>query len=343
MVDQTAGALIGADDPASDWMLRPGTHAKALPPGAGALARVLGSQAVKNIMARYTEADTRAVAAQAVYKRRSRQAIYARLVAILIGGLFLMPLTAILSAAAVKVGLIIQYACIAAALGLAAYLGAARLFSRWMEARAEAELARLALFDLIVDAEEPSREGELPILPLRLEYFRRYQLDVQCRYYLGRGREHERAAGQSARAVWWLNIFGALTFLPIIIVAADYVGLIDFSNLVPYLSFMALGTAVSGILGAMAAISSMNLDERNAARYLVVHENLKDLSGKSLEEARAAAARGDAPGVKQFAAAVQRLILAEHQEWIVLRNHIRRPEHLVRVALDPVRIGMPGQ
>jgi hypothetical protein len=142
--------------------------------------------------------------------------------------------------------------------------------------------------------------------------------------------------------VRWLNIFGAVTFLPILIVGADYVGLIPFGNLAPYLSFMALGTAVSGTLGAMAAISSMNLDERNAARYLVAYENLKDLAGNGLEAARAAAERGDAAAVGQFIDAVRRVLSAEHEEWIVLRNHVRRPEQLVRVALDPVRIGTPG-
>jgi len=98
---------------------------------------------------------------------------------------------------------------------------------------------------------------------------------------------------------------------------------------------------ISGALGTIAALSSMNLDERNAARYLVVHENLKDLAGDSLERARQAAARGDEEPVKQFADAVQRLISAEHQEWVVLKTYVKRPEELVGVVLDPVRIAVP--
>jgi hypothetical protein len=38
------------------------------------------------------------------------------------------------------------------------------------------------------------------LLPLQMEYFRRYQLDVQRSYYQARGREHARAVRRSA---WW--------------------------------------------------------------------------------------------------------------------------------------------
>ncbi len=340
-----AAAAIGADDPAADWQLRPDTHAAALPPEAGTLARILQSADVRAIMTRYTAADSRAVAAQAVYKKRSRQAIYARLGAILVGGLFLLPLggAGVAGVSAVKLGIVVQYACLGIALGLAAFLSARKLFSRWMEARAEAELARLALFDVVMEADEAARPGELPVLPLKLDYLRRYQLDVQTRYYLGRGEQHQHAAGQTERAILWLNVLSVASFLPLFVVAADYLGLIHIANVSALLGVLALGTAFSGILGALSAISSMNLDERNAARYLVVHENLKDLSGASLAQAREAAARGDDAAVRQFTDAVQRLISSEHQEWIVLRNHIKRPEHLVAVALDPVRLGMPAE
>jgi hypothetical protein len=243
---------------------------------------------------------------------------------------------------AVKAALAVQYVCLAAALGLAAYISVGRLFKRWMEARAEAELARLALFDQVMEAREEARPGELPLLPLKLEYVRRYQLDVQTRYYGGRGEQHRRAAGQSSRVTLLLQILSVLAFLPLFVVAGDFLGLITFDSLLPYFIFLAIGTGVSGVLGALAAFSAMNLDERNAARYLVVHENLKDLSGESLTQAREAAARGDETAVGLFAGAVQRLISSEHQEWIVLRNHIQRPEQMVAVALDPVRVGMPG-
>ena len=40
------------------------------------------------------------------------------------------------------------------------------------------------------------------MLPLKLEYFRRYQLDVRQRYYRGRGTQHKAAAWHNNR---WLT------------------------------------------------------------------------------------------------------------------------------------------
>jgi hypothetical protein len=175
-VTQAAIGAIGEDDPKADWILQPQEHAGGLPPEAGPLARVLRADAIRQIMTRYDEFDARANAAQAVYKKRSRQAIRARLIAILIGGLFLLPIAGagLAGAVAVKAALAVQYVCLAAALGLAAYISVGRLFKRWMEARAEVELARLALFDQVMEAREEAQTGELPLLPLKLEYVRRY-------------------------------------------------------------------------------------------------------------------------------------------------------------------------
>jgi hypothetical protein len=70
-----------------------------------------------------------------------------------------------------------------------------------MNKRAESEIARIELFNRIVHTHETSQGDELPLLPLKLEYFRRYQLDVQRRYYRGRGEQHAAALWRSN---WWL-------------------------------------------------------------------------------------------------------------------------------------------
>jgi hypothetical protein len=345
-VTGAARQAIGADDEASDWQLRPEQHAAALPPEAGALARVLRSERIREIMARYTENDQKAVRAQDLYKSRSTLAVWARLGAIIVGAFFLLPLGSWLSQASgiVTIGTGLQYLCLGVALLVTAYINTAGLFSRWMTARSEAEIARLALFDAVIEAEETPREGELALLPLKLEYLRRYQLDVQIRYYGGRGAQHKQAAGQNRRTVWTLNGLGLLAFAALIVFGADAFGFITlpWAEDGLHYAFLALGTVISGMLGTIAALSAMNLDERNAARYLVVHQNLKDLAGESLDRARAAAAEGDQQTVEQFADAVQRLISAEHQEWIVLRSHIQKPEDMVSVALNPVQVASPG-
>lgn len=344
-VTEAAKQAIGADDEASDWKLRPEQHAAALAPEAAALARVLRSDRIREIMARYTENDHKAVRAQELYKSRSTLAVWARLGAIIVGAFFLLPLESWLPQASglLTIGTGLQYLCLGVALLVTAYINTAGLFSRWMTARSEAEIARLALFDAVIEADETPREGELPLLPLKLEYMRRYQLDVQTRYYAGRGAQHKQAAGQNRRTIWTLNVLGVLAFAALIVFGAGAFGLIalPWTGDGLHYVFLAAGTVISGTLGAIAAISSMNLDERNAARYLVVHQNLKDLAGESLERAREAAAKDDSRGVEQFADAVQRLISAEHQEWIVLRSHIQKPEDMVSVALNPVQVASP--
>jgi len=223
-VQQAAIAAIGKDDPGADWVLRPKEHAAALPPEAGALARVLQSEDVRTVMERYTDHNRQAVTAQDRYKARSRLAIRARL-----GAIILLPIAQLFteSQTVITIGTVLQYACLGVALLITAWINTAGLFSRWMEARSQAELARLALFDVVMEASQPAREGELPLLPLKLDYIRRYQLDVQTRYYKGRGEQHQAAAGQSRRAVWGLNSLGVLAFIALIVFGADFLGLID--------------------------------------------------------------------------------------------------------------------
>jgi hypothetical protein len=336
-------SVIGKDDPNSDYTLQPEKHADMLLPEAGAFARILRSDALRAIMARYTMHDARAKQAQAVYKKLSRIAIYARLGAVLVGALFLLPLDTSADAgrSALTIGTALQYVFLGIALIVTAWIGARRSFSRWMEARAEAELARLALFDTVMATSETLGDGELPLLPLKLEYLRRYQLDVQTRYYGQRGAEHQAAAGQNQRYVLLLQILGGLAFAAFLAVGASWIGWLPLPLDGLHYLLLAIGTMVSGLFGTLAAISSMNLDERNAARYLVVHDNLKTLGEESLAWAREAAARGDERTVKEFAKSIERLISSEHQEWLELKRYVQKPEDLVGVALDPVRIAVP--
>lgn len=347
-VTQAAIEAIGEDDPGADWILRPEKHADALSPQAGALARVLRQDGIREIKARYATSDARAITAQEKYKRMSRRVIWARLLAILVGGVVVLPLAGsqLLGPETLprilQAGTVVQYGLLALALFAAAYMSARGFFARWMEARAEAELARLKLFDHVIDADEPANTGEVPLLPPALEYFRRYQLDVQRRYYKGRGMQHLKAAGETKRRRFFLRLGAVLALAPLGMTIAASVGYLDGALNVfktPWLQalFLALGTAFSAILGAVAAISSMNLDERNAARYLVTCENLEDLAGEALATARAAAAAGQRDGVRRFVDGVQRLISSEHQEWIVLKNYTGRPDHLV----DPGSIAAP--
>jgi hypothetical protein len=326
-----AQAAIGVDDDEADWKLRPQEHAKALPPAAGALKRVLEGAGLQEIIDRFEAADAAAVAAQASYKRIGRLGLYAATAATIAGAIFLLPVERALEGRPGGIASALQIAALLVAFLAARWLALAKPFDRWMKQRAEAEIARIGLFDAVAAAEEPDRPGELPLLPLVLEYFRRYQLDVQRRYYRGRSAQH-------AAAVWrnnnWVRASLLFTFVSVLVALLASLHVLAAWQLPvpgrlaawsaqlagPEIKriVLALGVIASGFYGVGVARSLMDLDERNASRYLVTADNLDYLRSEGLARAREAAASGDRKEVVEFIRSVQNLISSEHREWIVL-------------------------
>lgn len=84
----------------------------------------------------------------------------------------------------------------------------ARLFRRrsmhaaWYEARGRAEANRRLLFMAVLNAEAPGdgKADPIPLLSQKLEYFRRYQIQVQQGYYEQKSKENARGAGQASWA-----------------------------------------------------------------------------------------------------------------------------------------------
>ena len=157
----------------------------------------------KDIIGHFRAADARAIAAQSRYKRIGRLGLYAATVAAVIGALFLLPIEPWLQGREARRLLrCVQVLGLVVAFLASRYLVVAKPFDAWMKNRAEAEIARVGLFNAVTDATETCREGELHLLPLALEYFRRYQLDVQRRYYSGRAMQHAAAAWRNNQ---WLR------------------------------------------------------------------------------------------------------------------------------------------
>ncbi len=345
MPGSTAQAAIGRDDGASDWQLRPELHAGALPVEAGALKRVLERSAFKDIVARYRTADAAAVLAQRRYKRIGRLSLYASTLAVLVGALFLLPIEPWLRGMPASVASTVQVLALAVAFLASRLLAVGAPFDAWMKQRAEAEIARIALFDEVGRANEPAREGELELLPLKLEYFRRYQLEVQRRYYHGRGAQHRAAAWANNR---WLSGSMLVTVASILVgaIAALHVAaawglavptwLLEWSNGLagPQANRLALGlgTVASGLYGLGVARSLMDLDERNASRFLTTAGNLDYLTDTGLSQARAAAQAGRSDDVQSFMQRVHQQISSEHREWILLSARERGPDRLVHAG-----------
>ena len=339
-VTSRAIAAIGRDDPSADWILEPQEHAARLPPEAGALKRILARAEHRETMAQYFQGDTKALSAQARYKRAGRVALGASLGATLIGAAFILPASQRLPPDVHSLATLAEYCLLFFAFLAARYIALARPFDAWMKQRAQAEIARRQLFNDVMQDEEDVREGELPLLPLKLEYFRRYQLEVQRRYYDGRGRQHARAAGHTK--VWRGTSLGLTVAAGCVVVLAS-LSLLSYLKLqlpnllqiaVDYAAWvrsddrwlLAVGVAASALYGFAAARSLMNLDERNASRYLTTWDNLNFLHATQLDYVRRRAAEGDRAQVDQFVARVQALISSEHQEWVRWREMTPEPD-----------------
>ena len=342
MPSAPAQDAVGQDDAASDWQLRPELHASTLPSQAGALKRVLEREVLKAIVVQYRTADIAAVKAQAYYKRIGRLSLYAATLATLVGALFLLPIEPWLTGTPARVASLLQILAMTIAFLGSRFLAVRAPFDAWMKKRAETEIARIALFDEVGKASEGGREGELDLLPLKLEYFRRYQLDVQRRYYRGRGAQHRAAAWRNNR---WLSASVLVTIVSIAIgvvaglhIAAAWgvgvpVSVLSWSDALagPQTNRLVLGLGIiaSGLYGLGVARSLMDLDERNASRFLTTADNLEYLAATGLAGAREAAAAGRQDEVLAFIQRVQEQISSEHREWIQLSAREHGPDRLV--------------
>jgi hypothetical protein len=322
---QTPARAIGEQAP-DDWRLMPEQPADKLPPEAGPLQRILKTPDIQAIATRYRAADAQALTAQARYRRTGRVVIWARFLALGTGGIALLPIDTLTALSLRPAFIVVQGAALIVSLLAALWLTQRGSFSRWMHARGAAEIARVELFDKVLAATAEVRSGEFEVLPLKLEYFRRYQLDVQRAFYGGRGGQHARAAGNTA--LWKfvslaVVVVGAAAILYALGVFGDSGRWSDDTTQKVIIGFM---TLISAVLALVSDTSLMDLNERNAARYATTHANLNEFKERFLEPVRAAAAQADEAAVLAFAKLVQDQISSEHREWVLIRDLTPRPE-----------------
>ena len=339
------------DATANDWQLKPRQHIAQLGPNGAPLAQILSRSTFEELIDAFETSDAAAVRARNWYKSLAGLAAFFSLIAVLLAAILLL-----LSARSLnELGIdrtwlaVAQGASLLASFVLSLANAAWRPFDRWMGARATAEFNRILYFNRIIEARPDDPAAETTLLPLKLDYFTRYQLDVQRRYYAGRGRQH-------ARAVWRANALRILALLlvglsaiPIISAFAGHdtttwltaLGLGDWAtdHDLQQRVFIAASTSGAALQGWLAATALIDQDERNSVRYRATAQNLETLAGRPLDEARAAASKGDESDVRAFVALVQEQISSEHREWVDLRT-VAPSQSLVRLkglALPPDR------
>ena len=189
-----AEAAVGHNEPNCLDIPPLDAQIESLPSEAGPLKRVLESAPVRQVYAQRQQYEAEASGSRRSYDRNVYIILGLLVVAIFAGT---VPLLAPLenfqdTALARAVATILVYLCLVIPLVLAWRLNARNTYEKWSEARGTAEFLRHRVFQTVFEAEEPSNGDELPLLPLQLEYFRRYQLDVQQAYHSKRAAENER-------------------------------------------------------------------------------------------------------------------------------------------------------
>jgi hypothetical protein len=303
-----AARIIGSGSP-DDNGLSPLEHAAQLKASAPKLAAILTRSAPVELARQYAEADTEALVAERTFKRwviRANRAV-----------LGTATVSALLMAVALLAGrlggltqtILIVLALIGVATGGFASMSLfrvkeGRLLEDWMMARARAETKRLSYFNYIVNSSVGPLDPQLELL--KLEYFRRYQLDLQLAYYKTRRSDHRNSAERT------LNISaGSIMVAAIASGAAGVLGALR-SEWAALGSLAVFGAALQAFA---AARESLNQDRRNAERYDNTAQALLGLRER-LDDVRVGIAAGATSVLGEYVGAVQDQLSLEHRQWL---------------------------
>lgn len=363
MTPEEARSAIGK--PAGDdYILEPLKHADELSEGARPLAGALRDSQVRVLAEQYARHDEIAGRAQALYRSTLFRANCAVLAATILGAVMMAaqvlastcgkapadaaPASAStqampgseaaqgaaewLSSCSVDLSWL-QPVGLAAGImaGLAAIVSSMWLFKareghlleRYLTCRAKAEAERGRYFSAVT-AHSP--DDDAPLRLLKLEYFRRYQLDVQRRYF-------ERASGRHARAAERTLRFGAyavgLSAIPVFF--AGSLGMTG-EHWTALGAFSVIGAGIGAFTSAHEAMSQ---NKRNAERYENALEALELLAAK-FDDVRKAIAAGSADALKTFVAAVNEQLATEHRQWLEAEQNAKKAIEMVESALTKV-------
>ncbi|HWP56385.1 MAG TPA: SLATT domain-containing protein [Candidatus Acidoferrales bacterium] len=306
-----AREAVGEGDP-DDHAIAPARHADQLAVKAPALAKILRSSAVGSTARLYQQKDAEALQAQQAFKTTAARANAAVFLTASLSALLLITAPMAIGTAGLGNWLTIflgSCGIVSGALGSMWLfkLREGKLLERWMTARAGAETRRLKYFELVTSSPAAGPEGSIPLPLLQLEYFRRYQLEVQRVFYRRRGAEHERAADKM------------LTLSAVSVALASFAtgigGLLGGALHPQWVSLAGFGAIATAIASFASAKEAIGQDRRNMERYRRALEALENLSEK-LDAVRLAAAAGEREPLEQFVAAVHEQISLEHRQWL---------------------------
>jgi hypothetical protein len=209
-------------------------------------------------------------------------------------------------------------------------------YINWHEDRADAEAMRRMIFSRLMRVAPSGASFDASrLLQLKLEYFRRWQVEVQEAYFQKRPQELRQVVKRSnlAQKVYYavLMLF-TVTLLSSCIAGHDEQGPSIIPGAGTWLSaaaanveafysdlwillVLAMVIVVLGYLGYEAMLGN---PLRNARRYETMQENFDRVLTSDLDEARAAARQGDLNRVNSYIEHVHAIMSLEFNDWVRL-------------------------
>lgn len=304
---------IGEGDP-NDYVISPTNHAEEFKEKAPALAKKLSSSAIITTARAYENENQDALTAQIEFKRIFNRSNLTVLATGVFVALFMASAVAVngLPGWMGKTMLVIlslgSVVCGAFASKDLMNIKQGGLLEAWMSKRASAETTRLDYFEMVVkSASEGTVESEWPLELLQLEYFRRFQLDVQLAFYRERTKDHREEAKKTLSYSGWA-VFGAA-------VATGSAGVLGAAVHTSLAAIGALGVVFIGLNSFASIREAVNQDRRNAERYERTYRVLEDLN-KRFDKVRKAVFEGGRKPLCEFVDAVHEQLSLEHRQWL---------------------------
>jgi hypothetical protein len=331
---QLAQDIIGAAGK-DDYQIAPTTHAAAFESKTPELGKILRSSRVGLAAGDYEDKDRDANDAQAEFKRtfnRSNVAIFLTSITIV----FVLAVGVLDPSN--KRALLVTFGLLSLLGGsIAAYylnvLKQGNLLDNRLSSRARAEAARLAYFLSIANAPSIANLGNEFEL-IKLEYFRRFQLDVQLNYF-GDASKKNRIAALKTLKLSSIAVAGAGS----ITAAAGFAG--GFIN-PKFAAVATFGTLFAGLSTFAATREGVYHNQRNSERFARTKEALIEIK-KQIDDVRTAVLIDGQKPMLEFIGAVHEQLLAEHKQWLGLGTEAQTAVGKLQDSLDKSLQKLPGK
>lgn len=311
---QKAITIVGQNE-GDDTILNPEVHALLFSEAAPELARMLKSAELEGVADKYSEYDNQAISAQNKFKDYSERAMLWVFLTACCSALLLAVATLFgqleQEALSRSLFVILSIAALVSGFLASTHIKLAenmKLFEKWMKNRANAEMQRLDYFERFTNRKPPENDSTDAVFNrlLQLEFFRRFQLDLQLSYYTQRGMQHGTIAEKAASITTWAMGAAGL--------AAGIAGFLGSALDPKWVAIAGFGFICQAYASNVLNKEAINQDRRNEERYGRTKDSLKNLR-MQLDKVRTQIVAGNQDVLVKFVIAVHEQLSLEHRQW----------------------------